>query len=74
MPASSPQETRKSNDGRDRKKAEVNDNYDPNNTTEGRQKEQKAIDDNGGVNNLDNKRNEIKKDLPPKNNNSSNGS
>ena len=74
MPASSPQETRESNDVRDRKKAEVIDNYDSNNTTEGRQKEQKAIDDNGGVNNLDDKRDEIKKDLPRQNNNLSNRS
>jgi RHS repeat-associated protein len=60
-----PAKTRKSNDGRDRSKADVIDKYDPNNVPEGRAKEQKAIDENGGVNNLDNKRNEIKKD-PPK--------
>jgi len=68
-----PQQTRKSNDGRDRTKAEVIDTYDPNKPAEGRNKEQKAIDDNGGVENLDNKRNEIKKDPPPKTTPSNNG-
>jgi hypothetical protein len=33
-----PAKTRKSNDGRDRTKAKVIDNYDPNNVQEGRQK------------------------------------
>jgi hypothetical protein len=56
-----PAKTRKSNDGRDRKKAKVIDTYDPTNVNEGRQKEQKAIDDRGGIDNLDNKRNEVKK-------------
>jgi RHS repeat-associated protein len=65
-----PAKTRKSKDGRDRTKAKVIDNYDPDNVQEGRTKEQKAIDDNGGVDNLDNKRNEIKKDPPNNNNNS----
>jgi RHS repeat-associated protein len=63
-----PAKTRRSNDGRDRKKAEVIDNYDPNNPQEGRQKEQKAIDDHDGIDQLDNKRNEIKKDPTKKNN------
>jgi RHS repeat-associated protein len=65
-----PAKTRKSNDGRDRKKAKVIDKYDPNDVQEGREKEQNAIDDNGGVDNLDNKRNEIRKD--PKDNNNGN--
>lgn len=56
-----PAKTRKSNDGRDRKKAEVIDEYDACDTNQGRTKEQKAIEDNGGVDNLDNKRNEIRK-------------
>jgi hypothetical protein len=46
-------------DGRDRTKAEVIDNYDPNKPGEGAYKEQKAIDNSGGVSNLDNKRNEV---------------
>jgi len=54
-----PQETRKSDDGRDRTKAKVIDKYDAKNVTEGRIKEQKAINKEGGVENLDNKRNEI---------------
>lgn len=53
-----PQKTRKSKDGRDRKKAEVIDTYDPSKPGEGAYKEQKAIDDNGGVDKLDNKRRE----------------
>ncbi|WP_188938381.1 hypothetical protein [Puia dinghuensis] len=64
-----PAKTRKSNDGRDRKKAKVIDKYDPDDVKEGREKEQKAIDDHGGVDNLDNKRNEIKKDPNDKTNN-----
>ena len=60
-----PAKTRRSNDGRDRKKAQVVDTYDTNNPGEGRNKEQKAIDDNGGVDNLDNKRNEVKKAKKP---------
>jgi hypothetical protein len=43
-----PAKTRKSNDGRDRKKAKVIDTYDPNDVDEGRKKEQKAIDQSGG--------------------------
>jgi len=68
-----PQKTRKSNDGRDRTKAEVIDTYDPNKPTEGRSKEQQAIDEHGGVDNLDNKRNEIKKNPPPKTKSTNNG-
>ena len=49
---------RKSDGGRDRKKAKVVDTYDPNDTQEGRAKEQKKIDEKG-LGNLDNKRNEI---------------
>jgi hypothetical protein len=64
-----PAKTRKSNDGRDRTKAEVIDTYDPDNVQEGREKEQKHIDANGGIENLDNKRNEIKKPKKKDNNN-----
>jgi hypothetical protein len=61
-----PAKTRKSNDNRDRKKAEVIDTYDHENPAEGRETEQKAIDEHGGVQHLDNKRNEVKKDPPKK--------
>ena len=54
-----PCKTRRSDDGRDRTKAEVVDTYDQGNTMEGRIKEQQEIDKNG-LGNLDNKRNEIK--------------
>lgn len=57
-----PQKTRKSNDGRDRTKAEVIDTYDPNKPGEGAYKEQNAMDNNGGVENLDNKRREVSKE------------
>jgi RHS repeat-associated protein len=50
---------RRSDDGRDRKKATVVDTYDKDKTMEGRVKEQKKIDEKG-LDNLDNKRNEIK--------------
>ncbi|PRY48075.1 RHS repeat-associated protein [Arcticibacter pallidicorallinus] len=67
-----PQETRKSDDGRDRTQAEVIDTYDPSNREEGQYKEQKAMDNNGGVENLDNKRREVSekrmKDLEKKQN------
>ncbi|WP_209789312.1 RHS repeat-associated core domain-containing protein [Chryseobacterium sp. PvR013] len=46
-------------DGRDRKKAKVIDEYDPKNPEEGAFKEQKAIDERGGIGKLDNKRNEM---------------
>ena len=55
-----PAKTRKSNDGRDRTKAEVVDKYNAANTQEGRAKEQQQIDQHG-LQNLDNKRNEIRK-------------
>lgn len=45
--------------GKDRKKAEVIDTFDPSKSGEGAYKEQKAMDDNGGVDNLDNKRKEV---------------
>ncbi len=54
-----PQKNRRSNDGRNRKEAEVIDHYDPKDTDEGRYKEQKALDDQGGVDNTDNKRREV---------------
>lgn len=67
-----PQETRKSDDGRDRTQAEVIDTYDPSNREEGQYKEQKAMDNNGGVENLDNKSREVSekrmKDLERKQN------
>jgi RHS repeat-associated protein len=53
-----PSKTRRSNDGRDRKQAEVVDTYDAANTQEGRQKEQQQLDQTG-LQNTDNKRNEI---------------
>ncbi|GEM_PF-6231179 len=46
-------------DGRDRKKAKVIDEYDPKNPEEGAYKEQKAINERGGIDKLDNKRNEM---------------
>jgi RHS repeat-associated protein len=54
-----PDKTRRSNDGRDRKEANVIEKYDAKDVAEGRLKEQNAINDRGGVQNLDNKRNEI---------------
>jgi RHS repeat-associated protein len=62
-----PAKTRRSNDGRDRSKAEVVDTYNASDTQEGRTKEQQQIDQNGGVQNLDNKRNEIKPPPPTPN-------
>ncbi len=56
-----PKKARHSNDGRDRKQAEVIDTYDSKDVKAGREKEQKAIDQAGGIENLDNKRNEIEK-------------
>ena len=44
-------------DGRDRKEAEIVDDFVG--EREGKKKEQEHIDDNGGVDKLDNKRNEI---------------
>ncbi len=46
-------------DGRDRNKAEVIDEYNADDAVEGSYKEQKAINENGGIDNLDNKRNEM---------------
>nr|WP_199081963.1 DUF6443 domain-containing protein [Pedobacter sp. ASV19] len=54
-----PSETRKSKDGRNRKKAEVVDQYNPNDPEEGQFKEQKMMDGHGGLDNLDNKRREV---------------
>jgi hypothetical protein len=54
-----PQQTRRSDDGRDRTQAEVVDRYDPNKPMEGRIKEQEQMDVRGGVQKLDNRRNEI---------------
>jgi hypothetical protein len=56
----SPQQTRKSPDGRDRTQAENVDTYNADDVQEGQYKEQKIIDENGGKENLDNKRNEVK--------------
>ena len=58
-----PQKTRRSNDGRDRTKAEVVDKYDPKKPQQGRVRKEKQIDEHGGVPNLHNKRNEI---APPR--------
>lgn len=44
-----PQQTRRSDDGRDRTQAEVVDRYDPNKPMEGRIKEQEQMDVRGGV-------------------------
>jgi hypothetical protein len=62
-----PAKTRKSNDGRDRTKAEVVDTYNAADKQEGRTKEQQQIDQRG-LQNLDNKRNEIRKDKKPDSN------
>ncbi len=62
-----PATTRKSNDGRDRTKAEVVDTYNASDKQEGRTKEQQQIDQHG-LQNLDNKRNEIRKDKKPDSN------
>ena len=56
---STPNETRKSNDGRDRTKAKVVDQYNAENSEEGSYKEQKAMDARGGVKRIDNKRREV---------------
>jgi hypothetical protein len=61
-----PQETRKSNDGRDRTKAKVTDTYDTENPAKGRLKEQRGLDKEGDVDKTDNKRNEIAPKNVPK--------
>jgi len=56
---STPARTRRSNDGRDRTQAVIEDRYNPRNTLEGRIKEQQHLDRMGGVKRTDNLRNEI---------------